>query len=245
MNKKVDIEEVEPEPINNMALWDRVKRPPVEALKTIKGGRLKGMSDINPQWRYQAMTECFGQCGVGWKYEIVDTWTKDGANGSVMVFARVNLWVNLGGIFSNAITGIGGSMLISKESSGLHSNDEAYKMAVTDALGTAMKMLGVAADIYAGLWDGSKYKEPIKKGNGTHTPVDGAVEELSEKDQLRVKNISSSIVDLFAEEKPIEAYELLHENDLSNEVQLGVWALLKPHSAIRRELKEMKDANTH
>ena len=34
-------------------------------------------------------------------------------------------------------------------------------MAVTDAFSTALKMLGVAADIYAGRWDGSKYKESL------------------------------------------------------------------------------------
>ena len=33
--------------------------------------------------------------------------------------------------------------------------------AVTDAFSTALKMLGVAADIYAGRWDGSKYKESL------------------------------------------------------------------------------------
>ena len=33
-------------------------------------------------------------------------------------------------------------------------------MATTDALGVAMKHLGVAADVYMGLWDGSKYIEP-------------------------------------------------------------------------------------
>jgi hypothetical protein len=44
----------------------------------------------------------------------------------------------------------------------LHTSDEGYKMAVTDALGTALKMLGVGADVYAGRWDGSKYKdEPV------------------------------------------------------------------------------------
>ena len=52
-------------------------------------------------------------------------------------------------------------MLIQKESSGLYSNDEGYKMAVTDALGTAMKMLGVAAEVYLGNFDGSKYREPM------------------------------------------------------------------------------------
>ena len=47
--------------------------------------------------------------------------------------------------------------MVANEVRGLHNNDECYKMAVTDALGTAMKLLGVGADIYAGLWDGSKY----------------------------------------------------------------------------------------
>ena len=32
-------------------------------------------------------------------------------------------------------------------------------MAVTDAFSTALKMIGVAADIYADKWDGSKYKD--------------------------------------------------------------------------------------
>lgn len=50
-------------------------------------------------------------------------------------------------------------MLVAQESSGLHANDEGYKMAITDALGTAVKMLGVAADVYAGKWDGSKYRD--------------------------------------------------------------------------------------
>lgn len=79
------------------------------------------------------------------------------------------------------------------------------------------------------------------KGKGTHSPTDGAMEELTEIERKRAKNISESIVDLFAEEKPIEAYELFYENDLSNEMKTGVWHLLKPHSAIRRELKSMKD----
>ncbi len=67
--------------------------------------------------------------------------------------------------WSSPIPGIGGSMLVAKEQSGLHTSDEAYKMAITDALSVAMKMLGVAADIYAGLWDGAEYKtnEATKK----------------------------------------------------------------------------------
>jgi hypothetical protein len=146
--------------MENMKIWNSVKRPPAMALKTIGAGRLKGKSDINPQWRMQAMTEAFGPCGIGWKYSIEKLWTEPGTDGQFFAFALVNVCVKTVDGWSECIPGIGGHMLIVKESSGLHNNDEAYKMAVTDALSVALKALGVAADIYAGLWDGSQYTTP-------------------------------------------------------------------------------------
>lgn len=156
----------------NMRIWDAVKRPPPEALKTINGGRLSGMTDVKPQWRYQAVTELFGPCGIGWKFEIVRLWTEPGSDGQVLAFAHINLFIpGNENKWAVPIPGIGGSMLITKESKGLHNSDEAFKMAITDALSTAMKMLGVAADIYSGMWDGGKYKDaPITKL--TNEPVD-------------------------------------------------------------------------
>jgi len=147
--------------MDNMTYWDALKQPPPEALKTIQGGRLKGKTDINPQWRYKAMTEQFGVCGIGWKYNIERLWLEP-AQDEVCAFAEVGLSIKVDGEWSAPIPGIGGSMLIAKESSGLHVSDEAYKMAITDALSVAMKMIGVAADIYAGLFDGSKYTEEKK-----------------------------------------------------------------------------------
>ena len=144
--------------MDNMKLWNAVCRPPATALKTIAGGRLKGMTDVNPQFRYEAMTEQFGPCGVGWKYEIANVWSQSASEGQEFAFAKVKLYFKQEGEWSDPIPGIGGSLLIGKESTGLHANDEAYKMAVTDALSVAMKMLGVAADVYAGKWDGAKYK---------------------------------------------------------------------------------------
>ena len=150
--------------MENMKVWNALKQPPASALREIKGGRLKGMTDVNPQWRYQAMTEQFGQCGVGWKYEVEKVWSEPLEDNQILAFAKVNVYVSNGeGIWSEPIPGIGGSMLVSKESAGLHASDEGYKMAVTDALSVAMKMLGVAADVYAGLWDGKEYKEPVGK----------------------------------------------------------------------------------
>lgn len=158
-------------PGDNMRHWDALARPPVSALKQIKGGRLQGMTDVNPQWRYQAMTAHFGPCGEGWKYAIDKLWTEPGCEGEVLAFALVSLWVNIEGGWSEPIVGVGGNHMIVKEAKGLHANDECWKMAVTDALSVAMKMVGVAASIYSGLWDGSKY-------------VDGPTEQSAEGDTM-------------------------------------------------------------
>lgn len=173
-----------------MEIWDKVKRPPAEALKTIRAGRLKGMSDISPQWRYQIMTEVFGACGDGWWFTVQKLWSEDGADGVKFAFAHVNLFYMLDSkgpdgeyCASEPIPGIGGSTIVAKESAGLHSSDEGYKMAITDALSTAMKMLGVAADIYAGKWDGSKYKD------------DGKTQDLTESVPINKKQMNE-IVDM-------------------------------------------------
>ena len=40
-----------------MKHYDALRSVPKDALKTIEFGNLKGKSDINPQWRYEAMTK--------------------------------------------------------------------------------------------------------------------------------------------------------------------------------------------
>jgi hypothetical protein len=141
--------------------WNLMARPPENALKKINAGRLSGKTDINPQWRLKVMTENYGECGIGWKYEIIKLWTEPGSDNQVIAFAEIKLYTFSAEFndWSNPIPGIGGSMMLVQETKGLHTNDECYKMAVTDALSVAMKSLGVAADIYMGLWDGSKYKD--------------------------------------------------------------------------------------
>ena len=166
-----------------ISIYKKLSQPPKTALRQIQAGDLKGKTDINPQWRYEAMTEQFGLVGLGWKYEIQKLWTEPGANGETLAFAQVAVFIRDPDTkeWSDAIVGIGGSKLINKFSNGPKSNDEGYKMAVTDAFSTSLKMIGVAADIYAGKWDGSKYNntqsnedkaEPKHKGpmGGADTP---------------------------------------------------------------------------
>ena len=140
-------------------IYESLARPPKDALREIEAGKLKGKTDINPQWRYKAMTEKFGLVGIGWKYEVQKLWTEAGAGNEKLAFAQVAVFVKDGDAWSEPIVGIGGSKLVQFEKGAAVSNDEGYKMAVTDAFSTALKMLGVAADIYAGRWDGTKYND--------------------------------------------------------------------------------------
>jgi len=144
--------------MENKAIWNKLKTPPPEALKEIKAGRLKGKSDISPQWRYEVMTETFGPCGIGWNFSVDKIWTEQGSAGQVFAFVLVQVIFKDGDKWSNPIPGVGGSMLIENERKGPYCDDDAFKKATTDAIGTALKMIGVAADVYAGLCD-SKYRD--------------------------------------------------------------------------------------
>lgn len=143
---------------DNLKVWNLVKQVPTNFLKPIGGGKLKGKSDINPQWRLMAMTQAFGMVGHGWTYRIVRTWNEPVPDGSVMCFAEVAVKTKIDGEWGQEFSGIGGSNTVEKNKNGLQSNDDGYKMAVTDALSVAFKAVGIAADIYLGNYDDSKYQ---------------------------------------------------------------------------------------
>lgn len=171
----------------NLRLYEKFRAVPDIAKKPISAGRLKGMTDISPMWRIKSLTEEFGACGFGWKYTIDKQWAECGADGVVMVFCNISLYIKQDGVWSDGIPGTGGASLVAKEKNGLYSSDEAYKMALTDALSVACKALGMGADVY---WDkDSKYNQPaytpapailciscgnevkgIKTAKGTYTP---------------------------------------------------------------------------
>ena len=147
--------------MNGIELYNKVKTPPEGSTKPIEGGPLNGKTNISPQWRIQALTEVYGLCGVGWKFEVTNKETYTCTDGKIILFLEVALYVvdPESGHWTEPIYGWGGDMIIEKNKNGLVANDEAYKMAMTDALGNAAKCLGVAADVYMGKFDGSKYNK--------------------------------------------------------------------------------------
>lgn len=146
--------------MDNLKIYNAVAAVPKEAQKKIGAGRLKGMTDINPMWRIKTLTEQFGVCGIGWKYVITDKRIVDGADGVVCAFVDIDLYVRVDGEWSEAIPGTGGSQLVQTEKNGKHTNDECFKMALTDALSVACKALGFGADVY---WASGRTKY---SGNG-------------------------------------------------------------------------------
>lgn len=132
---------------DNLRYYELLRKVPQEALKPIMAGRLKGKSDINPVWRIQAMTNAFGACGIGWKYEITKQWQETYGQ-EVKAFTNINLYIKVDGEWSEPIPGTGGATLVEMSKSGAYVNDEGFKMSLTDALSVSMKALGVAADVY-------------------------------------------------------------------------------------------------
>lgn len=158
--------------MDNMQIYNAVRKCPDNALRKISAGRLKGKSDINPMWRIQALTEQFGVCGIGWYYDITRQWTEQGANNEIAAFCNIDLYIKSGDDWSKPIKGTGGSSFVANERNGAYTSDECYKMALTDAISVACKALGFAADIY---WDQgqSKYNSPPVSAPQLICPVCG------------------------------------------------------------------------
>ena len=156
--------------METLAIYNKLKEVPENALREIKAGRLKGKSDISPQWRIEKMTEVFGAIGFGWNYKVTrselifNEQTKETA-----CFVDIELTVMQGDKLSQPIFGTGGSMFVTQETSKLYCSDECFKMALTDALSVAMKQLGMGADVYRGFVDTKYAKEEQTQQNAPQT----------------------------------------------------------------------------
>lgn len=142
--------------VDYLKIYDAVRSVPEDAQKIIRGGRLNGMTNINPMWRIKKLTEQFGACGFGWYYDIKKMWLENSmASDEIVANVEIDLYVKIGDEWSKPIRGVGGSMFLAQEKNGLHTDDEAYKKALTDAISVACKALGMGADIY---WDSDSTK---------------------------------------------------------------------------------------
>lgn len=124
--------------MNNMQYYSAARSVPPGALKPIKSGAYgaAGLSDINPQWRIERMTELFGPCGIGWDFT-PEIWTDNG-----VCYAHVTVTYRYNDGWSKPVHGYGGTKIGNKDDSDL------IKSTVTDALGNAMRYIGIGADVW-------------------------------------------------------------------------------------------------
>lgn len=162
--------------MENLYIYNQAKTVPEEAKKPIQAGRLKGMTDINPMWRIKRLTEIFGPAGIGWWHEVVEKKiVDDELSNQRAAFVDIKLYYvdPQTGAVSKGIPGSGGAMLTAQERNGPYFSDEAFKMAETDAISVAAKLVGIAADVYFEK-DRSKYtKEPEPAPKPKQTKNDG------------------------------------------------------------------------
>lgn len=148
-------------PISKTRLWDHLsKTDPKQTKKFTRGGGFSGTA-IKPIWTILRMTEVFGPCGTGWGMDKPEFITQSAVD-ELLVFCTVGVWYVEGGS-TGRVYGVGGDKYQVSQKNGLRASDEAYKMAYTDAIGNALKFIGVAADVHMGLFDDNKYVAEMGK----------------------------------------------------------------------------------
>lgn len=184
--------------MENLELWNKYKEVPKNALKDFDNGKFKG-TEISTMWRLKCLTEQFGMCGVGWYYKPVKMWTEKCDNGDVFAFAEIELFVKVNSEWSMPISGNGGNKLVRITRNGdVSTSDEAFKMAITDAIGVACRNLGFGADVY---WanDKTKYTESSKTEKQTKQTGGEYIMPIGKHKGKKLKDIAEEYLDWFLE----------------------------------------------
>lgn len=157
--------------MGNLDIWNTLgKTDPDQTKAFTRGGGFKGTA-VKPIYTEHKMTEVFGPCGIGWGFTEPSFQVVPGDNKEVLVYCWLSLWVVRDGVKSELIPGVGGDKVVSHIKANTQYNrperwendDEAFKKAFTDAIGNAMKHLGMSADVHMGMFDDSKYVATRRK----------------------------------------------------------------------------------
>lgn len=149
---------------DNLSIWNKLGRTDPAHTKGFKrAGGFSGTA-IKPIYTDQKMTEVFGPCGDGWGYSEPTFQLVPAPDGQTAVYCWLSVWYRKAdGTRSEPVHGVGGDFAVKKFSSGMVVDDEGFKKAFTDALGNAMKHLGMSADVHMGRFDDSKYVAELKR----------------------------------------------------------------------------------
>lgn len=133
-------------------LWNHVNKTDVRYTKAITGRPYKGTT-VNVTWLIRAATERFGPCGIGFGWEIANERIEDGGDKARIHIVLLRFWYVLDGK-RGEIFQFGQTPFVTKNG---HTDEDAPKKSVTDALTKCLSYLGFAADIYMGEWDDNRH----------------------------------------------------------------------------------------
>jgi len=144
----------------NTRYWDQLAATDPAHIKPIAGKRYRGMN-IKAEYRMQKMTEAFGPAGEGWGWTIENRWREDfpvtirdaktqaeRVEQRPFVFVQIGVWWRGPDGEKHQVGSTIGGTAIEADA------DDAYKKAITDALGKCLAALGCCADVYLGYHDG-------------------------------------------------------------------------------------------
>lgn len=206
-------------------LWDRLGTTDPKHTKAFsRAGGFKGTA-IKPMFSFRRMTEEFGACGIGWGvnepvFQVVH------APDEALVYCTVSIWH---GARENVVFGVGGDKAVAKFSSGIKSDDEAFKKAFTDAITNALKLIGVGADVHMGLFDDSKYVASLRENpqeqprqNPHVTRPEDIYEEIS--DDIKTVDVPKMLV---KDSRPAYAALLKEMQRIQDPQELYEWGQAK------------------
>jgi hypothetical protein len=167
---------------NKTKLWDSVfKTDPSSTKAFSRAGGFSGTA-IKPLYLIHKATALWGPMGDAWGAE-----TAEHIISGNTVFIKARLWYP--GASNKAwVEHWGGDVLIKETKNGVRANDEAFKMAFTDAIGKCLVQLGFSADVHLGMFDDNKYVDERRKEEngsakdiyGTHGAMKGKFTEIKE-----------------------------------------------------------------
>ncbi len=142
--------------------WDELSRTdPAHTKRFERAGGFKGTA-IRPIWNQYRLTAHFGPCGIGWGFKKPEYQIVQGTE-EQMVYCTVECWYKDDNGENATIFGVGGDKVTAKQQRGPFNDDEAFKKALTDAIGNAFLRVGLSADVHMGLFEDSKYVQETRR----------------------------------------------------------------------------------
>lgn len=193
-------------------LWDKLGVTDPKHTKAFnRAGGFKGTA-IKPQWVLRRLTEEFGPCGKGWGvYE--PTFQVVPVGQEVLVYCTVTGWY---GTDEARVVGVGGDKVAAARSSGVFTDDEAFKKAFTDAIMNAFKFIGVGADVHMGLFDDSKY---VAEAEQSFTRTEELINKTQAEEVMALLTETKSDVPLFLKYFKVESVEALPSSQYGAAIQ--------------------------